>query len=50
MTINIINGGLECGQPTNAKVEDRVGFYERFTDMLAVDPGPAIYCDAMQPY
>lgn len=50
MTIDIINGGLECGQPTNAKVEDRVGFYERFTDMLAVDPGPAIYCDAMQPY
>jgi len=50
MTINIINGGLECGQPTNAKVEDRVGFYKRFTDMLAVDPGPALYCDAMQPY
>lgn len=50
MTVNIINGGLECGQPTNAKVEDRVGFYQRFTDMLAVDPGPAIYCDTMQPY
>ncbi len=50
MTINIINGGLECGQPTNAKVEDRVGFYQRFTTMLAVDPGPALYCDAMQPY
>lgn len=50
MTINIINGGLECGQPTNAKVEDRVGFYARFTDMLAVDPGPALYCDTMQPY
>jgi len=50
MTINIINGGLECGQPTNAKVEDRVGFYQRFTTVLAVDPGPALYCDAMQPY
>lgn len=50
MTINIINGGLECGQPTNAKVADRVGFYQRFTDMLAVDPGPALYCDTMQPY
>jgi len=50
MTINIINGGLECGQPTNPKVADRVGFYQRFTDMLAVDPGPALYCDAMQPY
>ena len=50
MTINIINGGLECGQPTHDKVKDRVGFYQRFTDMLAVDPGPALYCDAMQPY
>lgn len=50
MTINIINGGLECGQPTGDKVKDRVGFYERFTAMLAVDPGPALYCDGMQPY
>ena len=50
MTINIINGGLECGQPTNPKVADRVGFYQRFTTMLAVDPGQALYCDAMQPY
>jgi chitinase len=50
MTINIINGGLECGQPTNAKVEDRIGFYNRFTAMLAVAPGPAIFCDMMQPY
>ncbi|HEY0134731.1 MAG TPA: glycoside hydrolase family 19 protein [Nannocystis sp.] len=50
MTINIINGGLECGQPTSAKVEDRVGFYDRFTGMLAVDMGPALYCDTMQPY
>ena len=50
MTVNIINGGLECGMPTGDKVKDRVAFYQRFTDMLGVDPGPALYCDSMQPY
>ena len=50
MTINIINGGLECNQPTNAKVEDRVGFYLRYTQMLGVDPGPNLYCDTMKSY
>jgi hypothetical protein len=50
MTINIINGGLECGQPTNAKVEDRVGFYQRYADLLAVGVGDNLYCDSMQPY
>ena len=50
MTVNIINGGLECGQPTGDKVKDRVGFYMRFTDMLGVDPGAVVYCDSMQPY
>lgn len=50
MTINIINGGLECGQPTGPKVIDRVGFYDRFTTMLGVGQGDAVYCDSMQPY
>merc|ERR1712232_1532866 len=36
MTTNIINGGLECNQPTNAKVEDRVGFYKRYAGILGV--------------
>ncbi len=50
MTINIINGGLECGQPTNDKVRDRVGFYERFTQMLGVSMGENLYCDRMAAY
>lgn len=50
MTINIINGGLECGMPTNAKVEDRVGFYLKFTQDLGVDAGPDLYCDQMAHY
>lgn len=51
MTTNIINGGLECNMATNAKVEDRVGFYRRYADILnvAVDES-TMYCDKMASY
>lgn len=50
MTINIINGGLECNQTTDARVEDRVLFYQRYAEMLGVDTGDNLYCDQMQSY
>lgn len=50
MTINIINGGIECNQPTSAGVEDRVAFYQRYAQMLGVTPGPNLYCDQMASY
>jgi chitinase len=50
MTTNIINGGLECNMPGNAKVEDRVGFFTRYTELLGTDTGDAVYCDMMSPY
>ena len=50
MTINIINGGLECSKATPPAVSDRVGFYERFTQMLGVDMGDNVYCDRMAHY
>ncbi|WP_414589972.1 glycoside hydrolase family 19 protein [Scytonema sp. PCC 10023] len=50
MTINIINGGLECGRPTDDRVERRVGFYRQFCQMLGVSADSNIYCDRMQPY
>lgn len=50
MTINIINGGLECSIPTNDKVKDRVGFYQRFCQMLSVSTGDNLYCDRMEHY
>ncbi|OKH44036.1 hypothetical protein NIES2101_29280 [Calothrix sp. HK-06] len=50
MTINIINGGLECGKPTPPQVNDRVGFYQHFCQMLGVSIGDNIYCDRMEPY
>lgn len=50
MTINIINGGLECGQPTNDKVERRVGFYRQFCQRLGVVAEDNVYCNNMRPY
>ena len=50
MTTNIINGGLECNMPGNAKVEDRVGFFDRYTELLDTDVGDNVYCDMMQSY
>jgi len=51
MTTNIINGGLECSQPTNAKVFDRVDFYRRYASILQVSvDASTLYCDTMQSY
>ena len=50
MTINIINGGLECGRPTDERVERRVNFYRQFCEMLGVSADDNIYCDTMQPF
>lgn len=50
MTTNIINGGLECAQPGNAKVADRIGFFERYTGILATGIGENVDCDMMTPY
>ncbi len=38
MTINIINGGVECGKGTEInKVLHRIGHYNRFSDILGVN-------------
>ncbi len=50
MTINIINGGLECNRPTDGRVVDRVAFFEKYTDVLGTTTGAALYCDQMQSY
>lgn len=50
MTTNIINGGLECNMPGNTKVEDRVGFFARYVDLLGTEVGENVYCDMMTPY
>jgi hypothetical protein len=50
LTVDIINGGLECGRATDGRVEDRVAFHRRYSALLGVDPGPALYCDTMAAY
>ncbi|WP_422358916.1 glycoside hydrolase family 19 protein [Reichenbachiella sp.] len=37
MTVNIINGGIECGQGIEkSQVLDRIGYYERFTGLYQI--------------
>ncbi|CAI9779114.1 unnamed protein product [Fraxinus pennsylvanica] len=41
---NIINGEIECGKGLNPQVEDRIGFYKRYCDLLGVGYGPNLDC------
>ncbi|KAH9326685.1 hypothetical protein KI387_006863, partial [Taxus chinensis] len=50
MTTNIINRGLECGKGFNAKVEDRIGFYKRYCDILGVSYGSNLDCYNQRPF
>jgi chitinase len=50
MTVNIINGGLECGIPDDSRVLDRVGFFNRYTSLVGVDMGEGVTCESMQSY
>jgi len=50
MTVNIINGGLECGIPTDDRVLDRVRFYRHFAELLGTPEGDNLECASMQHY
>ncbi len=51
MTINIINGQVECGKGDNSAMNDRIGFYKHFLQILGVsDQNCACSCGKMQPY
>ncbi len=52
MTINIINGAVECGQGENMfSMNDRIGFYQHFLQKLGVsDPNCACSCGNMAAY
>ncbi|KAK1325103.1 Chitinase 12 [Acorus calamus] len=47
---NIINGGLECGKGSDARVADRIGFYKRYCDLLGVGYGPNLDCYSQSPF
>jgi len=44
LVTNIVNGGLECGIPDDARVNDRIGFFQRYTKLFNVDTGPNLDC------
>jgi len=47
---NIINGREECGKGPNQFVEDRIGFYKRYSDILKVGYGNNLDCYNQKPY
>lgn len=49
-TINVINGGLEAGKPNDYRVVDRIGFYMRVCDRMAVPYGDNIDCYDQRPF
>ncbi|KAL8090087.1 hypothetical protein AgCh_039528 [Apium graveolens] len=42
---NIINGGLECNRGTDSRVQDRIGFYKKYCDILGVGYGHNLDCN-----
>jgi hypothetical protein len=52
MTINIVNGSVECGKgENNTGMNDRIGFYRHFLQKLgASDPNCACSCGSMKAY
>ncbi|XP_014495374.1 chitinase 10 [Vigna radiata var. radiata] len=50
LVTNIINGKLECGIPDDARVNDRIGFFQRYTKLFNVDTGPNLDCAYQQPF
>lgn len=49
LTIDIINGGLECGKVT-PQAQNRVKYYKQFCKELRVSTGPNLSCASMQPW
>lgn len=53
MTINVINGGIECRNKDpeiKGNREDRIGFYRRFAQALGTTAGPNCDCADMTPF
>ncbi|KAJ1260826.1 hypothetical protein BS78_10G262100 [Paspalum vaginatum] len=51
ITTNIINGENECGRVFNTtRTPDRIGFYQRYCDMLGVGYGDNMYCTYQRPF
>jgi hypothetical protein len=47
VTVNIINGGLECGLPGDSRVNDRIEYYQRYIELLGEEPESKCDCGNM---
>ncbi|XP_022638556.1 endochitinase isoform X3 [Vigna radiata var. radiata] len=47
---NIINGGIECGHGQDDRVQDRVGFYQRYCQLMGINPGGNLDCNSQRPF
>ncbi|XP_038693630.1 endochitinase-like [Tripterygium wilfordii] len=47
---NIINGGIECGKGQNPQVEDRIGFFRRYCQILGIGTGNNLDCYNQRPF
>lgn len=50
LTTNIINGGLECGIPGDGRVNDRIGYFQRYAGLFNVATGPNLDCEKQKPF
>ncbi|MCG8474381.1 MAG: chitinase [Cytophagales bacterium] len=50
ITIDIINGGIECGYGANNEASNRIGFYQRFTEYFNIGKGDFCDCERMKPF
>ncbi|XP_038875572.1 chitinase 10-like [Benincasa hispida] len=50
LVTNIINGGLECGIANDARVNDRIGYFQRYAQLFNVDTGPNLDCQNQKPF
>lgn len=48
--VNVINGGLECGENHSEKTKYRYGFYRYFCNFLKIDQGPNAECSSQKPF
>ena len=50
-TVNVINGGIECGNnDALTKTQYRYSYYLYFCKYLQVDPGPNVKCGTQKPF
>jgi hypothetical protein len=48
--VNVINGGLECGENHSERTKYRYGYYQYFCNFFHIDQGPNAECSTQKPF